>query len=158
MTTPPPAPGPATDARGRAEGGADHFLDFIDQQVRPLVEGSLPIDTARQTFFGHSYGGLCVLHALLTRRADLAAMSPPAPRSGGAMAWLLQALPGFLAHAASQARMRRRCGCWSRKASAKRGLWRHPRRHLGPRHPPPPATRPATPYGASARTPRASPR
>ena len=30
----PPAPGPATDERGRREGGADAFLDFIDATVR----------------------------------------------------------------------------------------------------------------------------
>lgn len=63
----PPAPGPGTDARGRPEGGADAFLDFIDAAVRPLVERSVRVDTTRQTLMGHSYGGLCVLHALFTR-------------------------------------------------------------------------------------------
>ncbi|WP_186764556.1 alpha/beta hydrolase [Comamonas flocculans] len=63
----PPAPGPATSERGRPEGGADAFLDFIDAVVRPMVARAAPVDAARQTFFGHSYGGLCVLHALFTR-------------------------------------------------------------------------------------------
>lgn len=63
----PPAPGPASDARGRREGGADAFLDFLDTSVRPLVAGAVRVDGARQTLFGHSYGGLCVLHALFTR-------------------------------------------------------------------------------------------
>lgn len=63
----PPAPGPATDERGRREGGADAFLDFIDATVRPMVERAAPVDAARQTLFGHSYGALCVLHALFTR-------------------------------------------------------------------------------------------
>jgi predicted alpha/beta superfamily hydrolase len=63
----PPAPGPAVDERGRREGGADAFLDFIDATVRPLVERAARVDVARQTLFGHSYGGLCVLHALFTR-------------------------------------------------------------------------------------------
>lgn len=63
----PPAPGPAADERGRREGGADAFLDFIDATVRPLVERAVPVDTSRQTLFGHSYGALCVLHALFTR-------------------------------------------------------------------------------------------
>jgi len=63
----PPAPGPAIDERGRREGGADVFLDFIDATVRPLVERAVRVDTVRQTLFGHSYGGLCVLHALFTR-------------------------------------------------------------------------------------------
>lgn len=63
----PPAPGPATDERGRREGGADAFLDFLDATARPLVAQAAPIDASRQTLFGHSYGGLCVLHALFTR-------------------------------------------------------------------------------------------
>lgn len=62
----PPAPGPTADAQGRPEGGADSFLAFIDARVRPLIERQLPIDPARRTLFGHSYGGLCVLHALCT--------------------------------------------------------------------------------------------
>ena len=98
----PPAPGPATDERGRAEGGADHFLDFIDQQVRPLVEESWPIDKTRQTFFGHSYGGLCVLHALLTRPDSFQRYVAASPSIWWRDGFVLQALPGFLAHAASQ--------------------------------------------------------
>lgn len=98
----PPAPGPATDERGRAEGGADHFLDFIDQQVRPLVEESWPIDKTRQTFFGHSYGGLCVLHALLTRPGSFQRYVAASPSIWWRDGFVLQALPGFLAHAASQ--------------------------------------------------------
>jgi len=52
------------------EGGADRFLDFIEQELKPLVRGLAPIDPARQALFGHSYGGLCVLHALFTRPAS----------------------------------------------------------------------------------------
>lgn len=75
----PPAPGPATDERGRREGGADAFLDFIDAVVRPLVADAVPVDAGRQALFGHSYGGLCVLHALFTRPGgfqDYVAASP----------------------------------------------------------------------------------
>ena len=98
----PPAPGPASDERGRAEGGADHFLDFIDQQVRPLVEESWPIDKTRQTFFGHSYGGLCVLHALLTRPGSFQRYVAASPSIWWRDGFVLQALPGILAHAARQ--------------------------------------------------------
>ncbi|MBL8269644.1 alpha/beta hydrolase, partial [Steroidobacter sp.] len=51
----PPVPG------GRewpAPGGADEFLDFIEKQVKPLVEAEYRIDRNRQTLFGHSLGGL----------------------------------------------------------------------------------------------------
>ena len=52
------------------EGGADRFLDFIEQELKPLIRAMVPVDPARQALFGHSYGGLCVLHALFTRPAS----------------------------------------------------------------------------------------
>lgn len=51
------------------EGGADRFLDFVEQEVKPLVRTLASVDPGRQALFGHSYGGLCVLHALFTRPA-----------------------------------------------------------------------------------------
>ncbi|MGY2051372.1 alpha/beta hydrolase [Methylobacterium sp. JK268] len=48
-------------------GGADHFLAFLDGIVRPEIARRVPVDPARQAIFGHSFGGLCVLHALFTR-------------------------------------------------------------------------------------------
>lgn len=45
-------------------GGADHFLHFLEHQVKPFVEGNYCIDKQRQTLFGHSLGGLFVLYAL----------------------------------------------------------------------------------------------
>lgn len=48
-------------------GGQDQFLDFIADQVKPLVESRFPIDTGRQTLFGHSLGGYFTLYTLFTR-------------------------------------------------------------------------------------------
>ncbi|GEB32386.1 ferri-bacillibactin esterase BesA [Brevibacillus parabrevis] len=48
-------------------GGAERFLSFIEKTVKPAIEKDFPIDRTRQTIFGHSLGGLLVLHALLTR-------------------------------------------------------------------------------------------
>jgi predicted alpha/beta superfamily hydrolase len=48
-------------------GGADVFLQFIEQELRPMLEKEYPIDVGRQTLFGHSLGGLFVLHALFSR-------------------------------------------------------------------------------------------
>jgi uncharacterized protein len=50
-----------------AGGGADRFLDFIDSELRPLIAQRYAIDPARQVIFGHSLGGLFVLHALFKR-------------------------------------------------------------------------------------------
>lgn len=62
----PPA-GLATDAS--TTGGADLFLDFIERELKPLVATLAPLDPARQALYGHSFGGLCTLHALFTRPA-----------------------------------------------------------------------------------------
>ena len=51
----------------RCMGGADAFLAFIATDVKPLIESELAIDRGRQALFGHSFGGLFVLHVLFTR-------------------------------------------------------------------------------------------
>ncbi|MFJ4347398.1 alpha/beta hydrolase [Pseudomonas sp. NPDC089401] len=64
---------------GEPSGGVDAFLDLLIQKMRPLLASVAPIDPQRQTLWGHSYGGLAVLHALFTRPeafGDYAAASP----------------------------------------------------------------------------------
>ena len=64
---------------GQPSGGVDAFLDLLTERMRPMVAGLAPIDLQRQTLWGHSYGGLAVLHALFTRPgafSDYAAASP----------------------------------------------------------------------------------
>jgi uncharacterized protein len=60
-------------------GGAEVFLDYIANVVKPAIARDFPIDPARQTLAGHSLGGLFTLYAAFTR-PDLfqtyAAMSP----------------------------------------------------------------------------------
>ncbi|CAN7695039.1 alpha/beta hydrolase-fold protein [Pseudorhodoferax sp. LjRoot39] len=67
----PPVPGeqPTWDdaQRQRPGGGADLFLDLVEQQVLPAIRSQVPCDPARSTLWGHSYGGLCALYALFTR-------------------------------------------------------------------------------------------
>ncbi|WP_342436126.1 alpha/beta hydrolase-fold protein [Paenibacillus sp. FSL L8-0436] len=48
-------------------GGADSFLDLLENEIMPLISGLFPVDSQRQSLFGHSLGGLLVLHALFTR-------------------------------------------------------------------------------------------
>lgn len=48
-------------------GGAEHFLSFIEDELKPKMERDFHIDRSRQTIFGHSLGGLFVLHTLFTR-------------------------------------------------------------------------------------------
>ncbi|MCK9509960.1 MAG: alpha/beta hydrolase-fold protein [Pigmentiphaga sp.] len=62
----PPVAGEPADPRVPAwrNGGADRFLNWIDLALRPEVRRRYAVDAARHTLCGHSYGGLCVLHAL----------------------------------------------------------------------------------------------
>lgn len=51
----------------RQNGGADLLLDLIANQIRPAVSQLTRINPNEQTLWGHSYGGLFSLYALLTR-------------------------------------------------------------------------------------------
>ncbi|HEY0286378.1 MAG TPA: alpha/beta hydrolase-fold protein [Pseudomonas sp.] len=48
-------------------GGADVFLDLLTHTIRPQINQLLRVTPKRQLLWGHSYGGLLVLHTLLTR-------------------------------------------------------------------------------------------
>lgn len=48
-------------------GGAEGFLDFIEYELKPLIEKEFPIDHSRQSLFGHSLGGFLTLYTLFTR-------------------------------------------------------------------------------------------
>jgi predicted alpha/beta superfamily hydrolase len=52
---------------GRRNGGADALLALIDREIAPRVEALAPVDAAQRALWGHSYGGVFVLHALFTR-------------------------------------------------------------------------------------------
>lgn len=46
-------------------GGAENFLHFLVEELRPAISARYPIDPARNTLFGFSYGGLFTIHTLL---------------------------------------------------------------------------------------------
>jgi predicted alpha/beta superfamily hydrolase len=48
-------------------GGADDFLDFLTNRLRPFIAGLYDTDPGDQSLVGSSLGGLFSLHALLTR-------------------------------------------------------------------------------------------
>lgn len=56
--------GRRTDTR---TGGQDVFLDFIEHDLRSAIAGRLTVKADEQALFGHSLGGLLVMHALYTR-------------------------------------------------------------------------------------------
>ncbi|MFT4171423.1 MAG: alpha/beta hydrolase-fold protein [Rhodocyclaceae bacterium] len=60
-------------------GGADDFLAFLHDELRGVIAHRHAIDPSRQALFGHSLGGLFVLHALFARPdafTDYIAASP----------------------------------------------------------------------------------
>lgn len=69
----PPVPGehPTWDdpVRQRVGGGAAIFLDLFEARIRPALLQRAPVDPARSTLWGHSYGGLLTLYTLFTRPA-----------------------------------------------------------------------------------------
>lgn len=68
--TPPLPTGQAVfDPRvpGRRGGGADAFLDFLAGTLMPRIATQWPVAAQPPGIWGHSYGGLLVLHALFSR-------------------------------------------------------------------------------------------
>jgi hypothetical protein len=50
-----------------ATGGNDAFLSFLTAELKPAIAKAVAVDANRQALFGHSLGGLFVLHALFVR-------------------------------------------------------------------------------------------
>lgn len=48
-------------------GGADAFLDFIEDDLKPRIAREFPVDPRRQALMGHSFGGLFTLSTLARR-------------------------------------------------------------------------------------------
>jgi len=66
--TPPGSSDP--DMEGIALGGADAFLAFLNGALKPWIRAHYETDPAKQILFGHSLGGLFVLHALFKAPED----------------------------------------------------------------------------------------
>jgi predicted alpha/beta superfamily hydrolase len=64
---------------GFPSGGADVFLDLLQTQIKPRVAAQAPLDPDQQTLWGHSYGGLLVLHTLLTRPTSFSHYAAASP-------------------------------------------------------------------------------
>ena len=75
QTYPPHTP----DGPDVRTGGADHFLAFIEEELKPEIARRAQVDARRQAIFGHSFGGLFVLHALFRKPDAFAAWISASP-------------------------------------------------------------------------------
>ncbi len=80
MTLPGPiATPPLPDLPELRYGGADRFLDFIENDLKPMIQREYFTDPARQVLFGHSLGGLFALHVLFIRPGAFSAYIASSP-------------------------------------------------------------------------------
>ncbi|MDD2987460.1 MAG: alpha/beta hydrolase-fold protein [Zoogloea sp.] len=86
---------PGGTGAGAADGGgeADVFLDFIEGELKPLIEARYVIDRKRQALFGHSFGGLLVTHALLTRPDSFSTFIASSPSIWWREHWVVKGQP-----------------------------------------------------------------
>ncbi|THF55624.1 alpha/beta hydrolase [Pseudothauera rhizosphaerae] len=91
--TPPGTSGPTGDKFSTRHGGADAFLRFLTEELRPLLARHFPMDPQRHTLFGFSYGGLFALHVLSTRPQHFQRYWAASPSLWFAGHHLLDALP-----------------------------------------------------------------
>ncbi|MCM5705409.1 alpha/beta hydrolase [Larsenimonas salina] len=79
----PARPGESmVDRDGRPAGGATAFLNQVLDHWRPKLERTLPVNVNDRTFWGHSFGGLCVLNAFLTRPETMTSFVAASPSLG----------------------------------------------------------------------------
>lgn len=50
-----------------AYGGADQFIQFIEKELKPAIHAKIKVNPQQQSLFGHSFGGLFVLHTFFSR-------------------------------------------------------------------------------------------
>ncbi len=76
-----------------ASGGADDFLQFLEEELIPHVDGTFPT-TPHRVLIGHSYAGLFAIHMLVNRPGlfdNFVAIDPSLDWDDGR--WLSETLP-----------------------------------------------------------------
>lgn len=74
-----PAAQEGQPGHGLPTGGADAFLDFIEQRLQPALARDFPVDQTRAAIVGHSFAGVLALNALITRQRLFAVHAVASP-------------------------------------------------------------------------------
>ncbi|WP_406695280.1 alpha/beta hydrolase-fold protein [Singulisphaera sp. Ch08] len=101
--------------------GNDQFLAFIEDELKPVIEQKHKIDRGRQTLFGHSFGGLFVLHVLFNKPEAFQTYLASSPSIWWNDASILTEEKAFAKRYANQevkARVLISVGEWEQKASS----------------------------------------
>lgn len=78
-------------------GGADGFLAFIEDHLKPEIARRVRVDARRQALLGHSFGGLFVLHALFRRPSAFSRWISSSPAIWWEGAGIVGAADAFMA-------------------------------------------------------------
>lgn len=78
-------------------GGADEFVAFIEEVLKPEIARRLPINVQRQAILGHSFGGLFVLHVLFRRPQAFQRWISASPAIWWEGAGIVEAAQAFIA-------------------------------------------------------------
>jgi len=90
---------PPEDATGAlGNGGADALLEVIERQIRPQVDRFAPLNPNQRSVWGHSLGGLFVLHTLFTRTGAFDSYIAASPSMWWGNAYAVTASERFVAH------------------------------------------------------------
>ncbi|ENH98141.1 bacillibactin trilactone hydrolase [Gracilibacillus halophilus YIM-C55.5] len=79
-------------------GGAEEFAGFIKTVLKPFIENKYVVNKQKQTIFGHSLGGLFVLHTLFTNSQAFQTYIVGSPSIHWNQTLLLQERDAFLAN------------------------------------------------------------
>lgn len=103
----PPAPAYSVPPRPNGQpwppmGGADAFLRFIEDEVKPFVAARAPVDASREILMGHSFGGLFALHVLLTHSQAFDAYAASSPSLWFNDGWVMKEADAVAASSAER--------------------------------------------------------
>lgn len=103
-------------------GGADVFGRFITNDLRNEINKNYPVDTARQSIFGHSLGGLFVLHLLMTQPNSFTHYSAASPSAWWNHSEIIAQAQNFMHNHPSAASLQISVGEYEQKLSPQEAI------------------------------------